>query len=378
MISTERPFVKDTNSKMEQDLYDKLHQLYYRPDFAGSLGGIQRLLREARKEIPTLTQKQVEAFLTTQESYTLYKLPRRKFRRSRISPLICCLLDLADLGDLAPENDGYRYLLGIIDVFSKRVWLCPLVSKSGPTVLKALKLLLDTIPTPDSFETDKGGEFMAASVIKLMQDKGITYFQSQNDDIKCAVIERFWRTLKSRISIYLRQNNTKRYIDDLQLILSSYNNSYHRSIKTSPSLVTRENEEEVFHTLFPGPKPNLETGLKYKYKVGDKVRMTFPPDPMRKGFKQQNTEEIFTISELVKADPPRYKVKDIMNEQLIGTFYAQELVLTTLAPGQEPQMIVDKILKRRTRNKVKEVYVKFRGYPNSANVWMKEADITNV
>jgi len=84
MVSTKRPSVKGTNLKMEQDLYDKLHQLYYRPDFAGSLGGIQRLLREARKEIPTLKQKQVEEFLTTQDPYTLYKLSRRKFRRSRI------------------------------------------------------------------------------------------------------------------------------------------------------------------------------------------------------------------------------------------------------------------------------------------------------
>uniref|UniRef100_A0A158P516 Integrase catalytic domain-containing protein n=1 Tax=Tetranychus urticae TaxID=32264 RepID=A0A158P516_TETUR len=68
-----------------------------------------------------------------------------------------------------------------------------------------------------------------------MKKYKINYFTSTDDIIKCAIVERFNRTLRNRIYRFLSHNSTKRYINVLQDIVESYNNSFHRTIGMSPS-----------------------------------------------------------------------------------------------------------------------------------------------
>uniref|UniRef100_A0A158P5N7 Integrase catalytic domain-containing protein n=1 Tax=Tetranychus urticae TaxID=32264 RepID=A0A158P5N7_TETUR len=84
-------------------------------------------------------------------------------------------------------------------------------------------------------KSDQGKEFLNSQVKQLFANNGINFFTSTDDVIKCAIVERFNRTLRTRIYRYLHYYNTRRYIDDLQKIVKSYNNSYHRTIQMSPS-----------------------------------------------------------------------------------------------------------------------------------------------
>ena len=105
--------------------------------------------------------------------------------------------DLADLSALARQNDGNRYLLTCIDVFSKRAWAIPLKTKSGDCVKLAFeKIFEDEIP--NMIQTDKGTEFLKSTVQAMFKNYGIKHYTSENEEIKAAVVERLNRTLKTR------------------------------------------------------------------------------------------------------------------------------------------------------------------------------------
>ena len=66
--------------------------------------------------------------------------------------------DLADLSKLSKSNDKHRYLLCIIDVFSKYAWVVPIKDKTGITLVIAFKIVLKSGRCPKSSQTDKGTE----------------------------------------------------------------------------------------------------------------------------------------------------------------------------------------------------------------------------
>ena len=111
-----------------------------------------------------------------------------------------------------------------------------------------------------------------------------------------------------------------RYIDVLDDLLHSYNNTFHRTIKTTPSEVNAQNEEEIRARLYR-PKSKLV----WKFRVGDQVRIARGKREFKKGYLPSWTDEIFTIASRRPSDPPVYKIKDYNGEILGGNFYAFEL-----------------------------------------------------
>ena len=106
-------------------------------------------------------KQEVKKFLVGQDTYTLHKPRRIRFpRRKTYSKGIADLyqIDLADVTNVAAFNNGARYLLTCIDVFSKRAWAVPIRTKTGRDVVNAFeKILIDG--TPNMVQSDKGTEF---------------------------------------------------------------------------------------------------------------------------------------------------------------------------------------------------------------------------
>src|SRR6267154_2753358 len=174
------------------------------------------------------------------KSYTLHKYSKSKFRRRQtIAKGINELwqADLVDLTLLSNENDSQRYLLTCIDVFLKYARVEPLKNKSGSVLTAAFtKMIADH--QCKLLQTDKGTEFLNGTFQKLLKDRNIRHYTSENDDIKASVVERFNRTLKGIMWRYLTHTSSGRYIDVLPQLVMSYNNTYHGSIKMTPSDVT--------------------------------------------------------------------------------------------------------------------------------------------
>jgi len=350
-----------------------LKKLYYDPSNPASYGGVKRLWREAQKEIPNLKLIDVKKWLRGQDTYTMFRPVRKKFER--VHTLVDGIDeqhqgDLLDISWFSRFNDGVRFLLVIIDIMSRFAWVRPLRDKRGTTVASAMKSILDEGRVPKKLQTDQGKEFVNSDFKKLMDDYGIHFFTTTDDSIKCALAERFNRTLRERIYRYLYHGNTNRYIDMLPEIVHSYNNSYHRVLKMSPASVTEENITQILQNL-KNKKPIDEP--RSDFNVGDFVRISRKKGTFEKGATSGWTEEIFKISR--KKKTPRkyvYRLVDLKDEPITSIFYPEELTLV-----DEPRVFrVEKIIRkgRDPVTKKRRLFVKFVGYPDKFNDWIDDVD----
>ena len=121
-----------------------------------------------------VTPNQIKEWLMKQDTYTLHKPIRRRFKRNRV--MIGGIyqqwqMDLADMQSMQKFNDGYRYLFVCIDVFSKYAWVIPLKNKTGPSLVEAFKLILTSGRKPEKVMTDQGTEFCNRHFKALMKEK---------------------------------------------------------------------------------------------------------------------------------------------------------------------------------------------------------------
>ena len=114
---------------------------------------------------------------------------------------------------------------------------------------------------------------------------------------KAAVVERMNRTLKSKLYRYFTSVNSLHYIDILQDIVDSYNNTYHRSIGRTPATISLLNVGQVRRKLYG--KIERSKPKHFKFKVGNHVRLSLYKQLFKKGYKMNWTEEIFqTVNHL--------------------------------------------------------------------------------
>lgn len=289
-------------------------------------------------------------------------------------------IDLIDLRNLKESNDGFGYLLCIIDVFSKFAWVKPLKTKTAMEVANAFEEIYSQDKRiPYNIQSDKGGEFLGKVIQKIFNKYDINFYVAQNPDVKAAVIERFNRTLKSKMFKFFTYSNTNRYIDELQNFVSAYNNSKHRTIKMAPVQVNHDNILSVYKNIY-GDHPNVTKPCpgKILYKVGDYVRISKYKNIFEKGYEANFTQEIFKITHVIKRTPVVYKLMDLLDEPIDGIFYQPELQRVTYSPDQEFK--IDKVLKRRRNKKggQEELYVQFKGYPPKFNTWVSADSIVKL
>ena len=350
-----------------------LASIYYNPKDPGGFGSAESLLRRAKELGINTNKEKVEEWLADQDAYTLHRQYRKHFQRN---PIVVGAIDkqwqgdLADMSKLAKHNDGYRYLFTVIDCFSKYAWAIPLKTKSGPALLEALKLLLEKSHPrkPNRMQTDKGKEFMNALVQDFLKENAIHHFTSESDQ-KAAMVERFNRTLKTRMWRYFTANNTYRYIDVLEDLLAGYNNAKHRTIGMAPAQVKPEHEESLWKRMYPRNGQRQS-----KIKSGDPVRMSKTKQTFEKGYVPNWTEEIFKVSGTTKGTKRQvYKVRDWLGEEIKGVFYPEELQRVVRRPDK--LFVIEKVLKRKKVGKNTTCLVQWRGLPEKFNSWIDAKDV---
>ena len=183
--------------------------------------------------------------------------------------------DLADMQLLSKFNKGFRFLLCVIDIFSKYAWVVPLKDKKGISIVNAFqKILKESNRKPNKIWVDKGSEFYNNSFKKWLQDNDIVMYSTNNEG-KSVVSERFIRTLKSKIYKHMTAISKNVYIDKLDDIVKEYNNTYDTSIKMMPVDV-KDNTYIDFKEAINNKDP--------KFKVGDHVRTSKYKNIFVKGY----------------------------------------------------------------------------------------------
>ena len=338
----------------------KLNNLYYNAKNPGAYSGAHSFIKANK-----LKSKLTKNWLKKQLTYTLHFPVRKRFpRRVTFAPTFNWQwqIDLADFQKIAKFNNGNRYLLVAIDVFSKMVFTAPVKRKTAEEVTKAFKEILERAPNPKFVQSDWGTEFMNKKFRALLQERNIHFFTSSNSDIKCAVVERVIRTLKGRLWRYFSHKNTWRWVDIMPDIVYSYNRTFHRSIGVKPIDVNHKNEKKVFNKLYS--RSELRQPI---LKEGDAVRVSKLSNIFRKGYENNWSEEIFYVNKVYSTQPKTYNIRDSNNEVLEGKFYIHELQLVF-----EPELWrIEKVLKRENER----LYVKWLGYPKNFNSWISVNDI---
>ena len=354
-----------------------LQRYYFDITNRGSFGGAKTLYEILKKKYPRqFTVYFIQKWLNTQDSYSLQKQVRHKFKTQhvRVSSIREQFdADLMSVGNLAKENDGIYYLLCVIDVFSRYAWIRPLKNKSAKIVLNAMKHIFKDA-SPSKLRTDKGAEFVNQWFKSYMKKHNIYYFTTQNK-VGANYVERFNRTLRTRIFRMLKYKRNYRYIDDLQNIVTNYNSTPHRSLNyLAPEDINKQNEADVWAYMYlKKPKHLLKNSPSFKFKKNDYVRISFIKHPFRRAYQDQFTTEVFKIdNRFFKQSIPMYKLKDLNNEEIKGSFYTSEL---QNVDKSKDIWFIEKILKTKKVKGQKKSFVRWEGFRKQFDSWINANQI---
>ena len=302
-------------------------------------------------------------------SHELHKPKRVNFERRRvISNHIDHIwgIDLITMIKYSKQNNNYKYILTVIDFFSKHSWCYPLKNKNYNEIINSFKdIFKKSKRKPKMIQSDEGSEFTNKQVQKFFNDNNIKWYHTYNRDIKCSICERYNRTILNKIYKNFTLNNNTIWIKDLNKLVKEYNNSYHRTIKMKPVDSSKKSNENIVRKNY-----NFEIITdKKKFKIGDKVRVSLLKNTFEKGYTSNWSEQIYVIYDIKSSNVHYYYLKDLNGEKLDGTFYQEELLKTNI--NDNDFYVIEKIIK-----KVGNKYlVKWRGYDDTFNSYVNENDI---
>ena len=166
------------------------------------------------------------------------------------------------------------------------------------------------------------------------------------------------------------QSNTQ-YLDIYMLpkLVKEYNNTKHSSIKMTPVEASKKKNQEIVYFNLYG---DMEHSSKLKFKVGDGVRISkHKRKTFDKGYTPNWTEEIFTVDKIQYSNPITYKLKDLKNEEIQGSFYEPELL-----KAKQEVFRIDKVIRRDYKKK--QALVKWKAYSDDFNTWIPIKDLIDI
>ena len=283
------------------------------------------------------------------------------------------------MSKLGPHNSGFKYLLVVIDIFSRYAQVVPLKKKTAAHTLEGLKQILESAHFQGitKLNTDEGTEYYNRPVKQYLNSKGITLYSTFSREIKASIAERFIRTLKGKLYRYMTHHNTLSYLPQLPHIVFNYNHSTHRILQSTPSQVHQSPPnskfiQDMFARMYKKPHTS-PTPLSPSLTIGQHVRIADEGrnKAFRRGYSIQNTWEIFQIKSIDNSQfPPTYTLVDLQEEPILGVFYREELI-----PVHLPSSFDIDIIKTKKVGSVIKHYVSWRGYPPQFNSWIKDSDI---
>ena len=291
--------------------------------------------KQVYQNYPHLPRSTIDRALQYSSTYTRFK-PNRK--PSSYSPIyVSQLRELwqADLAFFRTEgireaNAPYKYLLVVIDCWSRAIWLEPLITKECREIVEKFRKILSSTTHPKRIQSDQGGEFKCKDLNNLFDRRAIFQYFSTSSR-KSAFVERVILSVKTILFKLMDYHQTKNWTRLIPQVLKIYMNRRHSSIKMSPNEAEKEeNQAELFrlHQIKYGKVKRQ----KPKYKVGDSVRVALEHNREMRGWKPKYSDELFTIRSILTNLPVvRYVLTDPQDgEPVRGNWFEDELTLASI------------------------------------------------
>ena len=247
-----------------------------------------------------MTQKNIKIFINEISS----KPPKKYYPTNKTDVYYIddiWSLDILDLKDYGPKNNrGYRYVLVVIDNFSKFGWTIPLKNKNAQTVKDSFEnILINSKRSPNLIESDRGKEFHN-NIFQDFLNKNDIKFYSRNSLYGAVFAERFNRTIRDLLKKPVFEKGDGNWIDVLQTITKQYNNKTHSSTKLTPTQASlKKNEGYVYKNLLDKRKK-----VKPKYEIGDLVRTADLKKTFSKGDTTNWSYKMYKITEIINDTIP--------------------------------------------------------------------------
>ena len=250
-----------------------------------------------------------------------------KFRTERIILLYkdeTWSADLIDNSSLNKYNNNYNFILTVIDIFTKYEWTIPLKNKSGLSITNGFKTVLSESPQggsesrkPEKLWVDRSSEFCNKTFNSLFEEYESKLYPTYSD-LKAVFIERFNRTLLHIINKPMFINGAGNWVNILNDAVITYTNNIHSTFNISPVDASNNPDKVKYYVN--------STKATQKFKVVDYFRNADKRNIFSKGYTFNWNSELFKVNEVIKTQPPTYKLEDINGEIIEGKYYEQELL----------------------------------------------------
>ena len=272
--------------------------------------------------------------------------------------------DLADMRRLKRFNNGYSWILVCVDLFSRKIiGAVPMKTKTATETATALTLVLETSAKNNSnciyqiFTTDNGTEFLGQCK-QVYAKYHLKHVNTQDTDIKVSLAERKISEIKRKLWKEMSWKKTWKWIDLIDDIVSSLNDTFNRNLKDTPNRVANDQDYFKIWRSTIGPKEDeafqkasnaSRKNLTYKFKIDDIVRLRLPSTKaFHKKYESSWTTDLFVITDrLTIAFKPRYLVRELISFQPVDGSFAQSDLMKFSIPKfdihkHSPLEIVDK------------------------------------
>lgn len=307
---------------MEIPFWEKVGQrsieIFSEPSHPASFSHPEKILKYLRLEpgFEDAKLKHVRSALSALPAYSRFQrlktreFPRMTTRADDVDERY--QVDLMNVESFDPsKNDNTRFLLIVIDVFSRSIIVSPLKNKTGAETSDAMEMILMTTGRyPKSIASDSGREFSGRAFRSLCRKYGIQQFFTVPEETHASVVERVILTLRQKIGKFLSLNKTTRFMDALGEIVSTYNDSLHSTVGMAPrdaagSLANRQLALFSLRKRLNLQQQRNQRHTSRKPKPGDRVRIPLPYQRFRKAHEPGYSENIFVVDRAFRNDKKR-------------------------------------------------------------------------
>ena len=329
-----------------------LRRLYYGPGESSSYSSAKRLYDAAKRENSNVTLKGVKEWLRKQVAYTRHKKPRLTFPRRKVLTLridYTWASDLIVVDSSVNFNNGYQYILTVVDLFSRKLWVRKLKQKSKKEMEAALRSIVEENhgKSPYKLWTDEGQEYLCLK--DLYEEMEIERYSTRNPKIKSSYAERMNKTIQDLLYKAMTARNTARWIDLLDDAVSIHNDRVSSVLHgLTPNEAHEKRNEEFLRAKF------LEDFAKYKkqfarqkskFSEGDTVRLLKKRNVFSRGYEPSFESEIHIVKKVMRTYPLTYKIEGKQR-----AYYSQEMVRADAAETpMEKNYFIEKTRRVKTK-----------------------------
>lgn len=311
----------------------------------------EQIYRNLHKKHPYITKAEITRILSKKADVQIMKEVRKPRKFNTITatrPLECTQMDIINY-DRYTTKEGYKYILCIIDVYSRYAVCRPIKTKEMRTVLKLIiEMFQELKGIPNNINCDN--EFSQAKLFtNWANTNNIKMWYSYSDDIiKNSIVERFNKTLSLKLQKWRVNTGGSDWVKILPDIVQGYNNSHHRTIKAKPHdvfFMNDINNQQIQRVVS-------------KLKIGDIVRIKRNKNTFEKGDEIKLSIDIYSIIDIIKN---RFKLKKLKNETIMKKLYREhEIKKISVTDKENLEKITNNYEKMKKRKMMKKINVSLR------------------